>query len=83
MIMTIEHHSLSEEFVEYKDLIHQLKMNDNHFKRLFNEYDSVDREVVRYEQEIEAVCDETLEDAKKKRLKLKDEIYEMLVKAKQ
>jgi len=81
--MTIEHHSLSEEFGEHKDLIHKLKMNDNHFKRLFDEYDNIDREVIRYEQEVEAACDERIEDAKKKRLKIKDELYQMLSKAKQ
>lgn len=79
--MTIEHHSLTEEFGEFKDLIHELKMNDNHFKRLFNEYDTIDREVIRYEQEIDAACDERLEDAKKKRLLIKDELYQMLTKA--
>lgn len=80
--MTIEHHSIAEEFGEFKQEIHQLKMHDNHFKRLIKEYESTDREVVRYEQEIEAACEERLEEAKKKRLKLKDEIYQMLTKAK-
>jgi uncharacterized protein YdcH (DUF465 family) len=81
--MTIEHHSFAEEFPEFKDLIHELKLNDNHFKRLFDEYDSVDKEVVRFEQEVEVACDEHLEDVKKKRLKLKDELYAILTKAKE
>ena len=79
--MTIQHHSLAEEFPEYKQIIHDLKMNDNHFKRLFDEYEKVDRDVVRFEQEIEIACDERLEDLKKQRLKLKDELHGMLQQA--
>lgn len=82
IVMTIEHHSLSQEFPEHKELIHELKLNDNHFKRLFNEYDQLDHDIVRHEQEIEVICDERLEDLKKQRLKLKDELYSMLQAAK-
>jgi hypothetical protein len=31
--MTIERHSLAKELPEYRDQIHTLKMNDNHFAR--------------------------------------------------
>ena len=79
--MTIQHHSLAEEFPEHKQAIHELKMNNNHFKRLFDEYEEVDRDIVRYEQEIEIACDERLEDLKKQRLKLKDELHGMLQQA--
>ena len=79
--MTIQHHSLAEEFPEHKQTIHDLKMNDNHFKRLFDEYEEVDRDIVRFEQEIEIACDERLEDLKKQRLKLKDELHGMLQQA--
>jgi len=79
--MTIQHHSLAEEFPEHKQTIHELKMNNNHFKRLFDEYEEVDRDIVRYEQEIEIACDERLEDLKKQRLKLKDELHGMLQQA--
>lgn len=80
--MTLEHHPLVKEFPEFKELIHELKANDPHFKQLLDEYDSVDHEVIRYEQKVEGVCDEHLEEVKKKRLKLKDEIYDLLTKAK-
>lgn len=79
--MTIQHHSLAEEFPEHKQTIHDLKMNDNHFKRLFDEYEEIDRDIVRFEQEIEIACDERLEDLKKQRLKLKDELHGMLQQA--
>ena len=76
--MTIEHHALINEFPQYKDLIHDLKMGNTHFAKLFDEYHHVDKEVVRIEQGIEARTDEYLEDQKKKRLQLKDQLYRLL-----
>ena len=35
--MNLEKHDLHNEFPEYNDEIHHLKMHDNHFKRLFGE----------------------------------------------
>lgn len=71
-------HELSEEFPEYKDRIHDLKVSDAHFRRLFDEYHTVNREVHRVEAAGVNVADETYEDLKKKRLALKDEIFSML-----
>ena len=45
--MTIAKHDLHHEFPEFNDEIHYLKMNDNHFSRLFTEYHEVDHEVHR------------------------------------
>ena len=68
-------HDLHHEFPELKDEIHHLKLNDNHFSRLFNEYHEVDHEVNRIEQGVENTSDEYLEGKKKQRLKLKDELF--------
>lgn len=76
-----EHHDLAHEFPEYKDKIHELKMSNNHFARLFDEYHEVNREVVRIEQEIETVADSYAEEQKLKRLHLKDELFTMLKEA--
>ena len=76
--MHIEQHDLAHEFPEFKDAIHNLKMTNNHFARLFGEYQDVEKEVRRIEQDIELVSDEIAEDLKKKRLSLKDELYTML-----
>lgn len=78
--MTIENHSLLNEFPEYKDRIHNLKMNDHHFARLANEYHEVDKEIHNIEQDLKT-SDEYLETLKKKRLGLKDEIYKLLQEA--
>ena len=76
--MPIEHHPLVEEFAEYRDLIHELKMNNAHFRRLANEYEGLDKSIFRAEQGIEVVNDDYLESIKKERLSLKDQIYDML-----
>ena len=79
--MPLENHSLINEFPEMRDRIHMMKATDNHFARLFNEYDAVEHEVHRIESGAEATSDEYLETLKKKRLKLKDEMFGMLQKA--
>ena len=79
--MPLENHSLINEFPEMRERIHQLKTSDNHFARLFGEYDAVEHEVHRIESGAEAASDERLESLKRKRLKLKDDLYTLLKKA--
>ncbi len=76
--MNIERHSLVKELPEYRDQIHTLKMNDNHFSRLFDEYHDMDHAIVRIEDGIENTSDDYLEELKKKRLNLKDQLWDML-----
>jgi len=78
--MTLEKHDLHHEFPNFSEEIHYLKMNDNHFARLFNEYHEVDHEVNRIEQGVENTSDEYLEGRKKQRLNLKDNLFAMLKK---
>ena len=78
--MTLEKHDLHHEFPNLTDEIHYLKMNDNHFARLFNEYHQVDQEVNRIEQGVENTSDDYLDGRKKQRLKLKDSLFNMLKK---
>jgi len=73
--------ALLQEFPEYFDQIHQLKMNDAHFARLFNEYDALSKQVHRIEQDIDKVSSLLEEKFKKERLALKDELFSMLKKA--
>ncbi len=73
-----EHHSLVKEFPEYKEKIHELKANNAHFARLFEEYENVDKEIYRIEEGIETPSDEFTESLKLKRVELKDELYKML-----
>lgn len=74
----MDQHDLNHEFPEYRDQIHVLKVSNNHFSRLFDEYHDVNRHVVRVELNAELATDFELEALKKRRLKLKDELYDML-----
>jgi len=76
--LVTDKHDLIHEFPEYRDAIHELKMKDNHFARLFDEYHDIDHEIVRIENGAEASSDDYLENRKKIRLKLKDELFSML-----
>ena len=77
--MPIEKHDLIHELPEFKDKIHELKMNDNHFAKMFAEYHDIDHEVHRIEQGVENTSDDYLELKKKERLNLKDQMYKMLI----
>lgn len=73
-----EHHDLHHEFPEFKDAIHQLKIGNHHFAHLFDQYHKINREILALEGNSVPVADETAEDLKKQRLKLKDELHKML-----
>lgn len=74
---TLPKHDLIHEFPEFRDQIHQLKMSDAHFARLFDEYHEKDHEIHRIETGAENASDDYLEDRKKERLYLKDQLYAM------
>lgn len=76
--MMIDNHSLLREFPEHKKAIHDLKVNNHHFAKLFDEYHVVDKEIHRIEEGIENTSDTHAENLKKKRLHLKDELYTMI-----
>ena len=78
--MSVEHHDLIHEFPELKDRIHELKISDAHFRNLFEQYHEITREVENMENEVTPVSTRTEEEAKLKRLHLKDELYRMLTK---
>lgn len=73
-----EHHDLAHEFPEYKQRIHELKLNDSHFAKLNQQYEKLDKEIYRIEQQIETPSDEYTEQLKKKRALLKDQLYTIL-----
>lgn len=79
--MPLEKHDLVHELPEYKDRIHNLKINDRHFSRLFSEYHEVDHEVHRLESGAANCADDYLEERKKVRLNLKDQLLVMLKNA--
>lgn len=64
---------MSEEFPHAAAKLSALK-SDPRFSKLAEAYHALNRSVHRMEVDIEAVADHVLEDAKKQRLALKDEI---------
>ncbi len=76
--MTHTPHELAEEFPEAAERIHALKVSDPHFARLADDYHALNREIHRAETDIAPVADHVLEDMKKRRLALLDEIAPML-----
>ena len=79
--MSVEHHDLVHEFPALKDRIHDLKLNNAHFRNLFEEYHNLTRSVENMENEVTPVTTVTEEKAKVRRLHLKDELYKMLTAA--
>lgn len=77
--MNVEHHPLVHEFPEHRETLHRLKLTDTHFARLASEYEDIDKEIVRIEDDIESASDVVLETLKKRRLLLKDQLYARLI----
>ena len=76
--MSVEKHDLIHEMPDSKEAIHHLKTNDNHFRNLFDEYHEVEHDVHRFETGAENTSDEHLEDLKKQRLNLKDQLFHII-----
>ena len=76
--MTHVPHELHEEFPDLADIIHQMKTENAHFHKLFEEYHEINRAVHRAETDVEPTDDLHMEEMRKKRLALKDELYAML-----
>ena len=72
---------LDEMFPAQKAMIHGLKQSNHHFAKLAERYHEINRAVHRMETNVEPVSAETMEIERKKRLKVLDEISEILAKA--
>ena len=69
------HLDLSQEFPEFKDKIHEMKMADAHFRRQFEEYNDLCQAIYRAEQRIDLLSEDAEEALRKQRLSLKDKLY--------
>ncbi|MNY61025.1 hypothetical protein D3C86_1976510 [compost metagenome] len=74
-----QHHDLHNEFPDMVDAIHALKAGNAHFARLFAVYQRLTGNVENLEENDMPVGDFTIEDMKKQRVKLKDELYHLLL----
>ena len=76
----MERHNLIHEFPKYEDKIHELKVNDQHFRELFDEYHELEHEIHRINTDVEVVTDEHAHELKAKLLFIKDEFYSIITK---
>lgn len=71
-------HELAEMFPDDQARLHELKIGDAHFAKLEETYHALNREIHRAETDIEPVADHVLEEMKKRRLAMLDEIKTQL-----
>jgi hypothetical protein len=71
-------HELQQEFSAQVSLIEQLRKTSHDFGRLAASYEEVNRKIHRIESEAEPAEDRVIEEFKKQRLSLKDEIAAIL-----
>lgn len=76
--MDLLNHSLAVEFPQHLEKMRELKTSDAHFAKLFTEYDEDNHAIANFELGAAVISDEALEELKKRRLKTKDEIYQIL-----
>jgi uncharacterized protein YdcH (DUF465 family) len=74
-------HELAEEFPDKVEAMSQLKQNDAHFARLFDDYHEVNRAVHRAETNVEPMEELAEVELRKQRAALKDEIWSLLANA--
>ncbi len=68
-------------FPEYRDLITKLKTTDKHFLNLFDKHNAVDQKIKNMESHLEPGTPEEIENLKKEKLNLKDQLYTVLKKS--
>lgn len=75
----MEKHSLLNEFPEFSEKIHEMKTENAHFRKLFDEYHEIEHEIHRIKTGAENTSDEVLNQLKIKLLQHKDILYQMLI----
>lgn len=74
----MEKHNLINEFPEFKEKIHDLKIQNAHFKKLFDDYEVLENEIYKINTEQLNVTDEYAHELKAKLLYLKDELFSLI-----
>lgn len=71
---------LKNMFPEFRDSIQQLREDDPHFAKLFEDHEELDKQISRLELDPVNLINEDIEQLKRKKLKIKDEMYKLLRK---
>jgi uncharacterized protein len=67
-------------FPEFRDLISELKTTDHHFTRLFDKHNELDQRILNMVSHVASGSALEIENLKKEKLQLKDELYAWLKK---
>lgn len=70
-------------FPEHQELIHKLRHDDPHFARIFESHQELDKEIAQLELNPVNLINDDIESMKRKKLKIKDEIYKILTRTAQ
>jgi hypothetical protein len=76
--MPLDHLSLTTEFPQFKEAIHTLKMSNAHFAKLLEQHEAADKAIVNSEDGNAALGEVELENLKKQRIQLKDQLFQIL-----
>jgi len=71
-------HDLYQEFPDFAGKIDLLKMSNPRFARLLDDHEVVDKQIFQSEKGNGSLDGQTLEELKRQRLRLKDELCQML-----
>ena len=79
--MTATPHALPEAFPDHVETLHRLRQENAHFAKLADRYDALNEQIHKAETNIEPTDDFHMEDLRKQRLRLLDEMAAMLREA--
>ena len=65
-------------FPEFRDLIQGLRDSNPHFSEIFEDHEQLDREISQLELDPVHQINDDIEALKRKKLRLKDEMYHLL-----
>lgn len=75
----ITKHQLIIDFPEFEEKIHTLKIENAHFKKLFEKYDELDHAIYNIETNADPKSEDVLNKMRIERVVVKDEIYALLI----
>lgn len=65
-------------FPEFKDVIASLREDNPHFAKMFEDHEELDKQIILLEQNPINQINDNIEVLKRKKLKIKDEMYRLL-----
>lgn len=80
--MRVPNQNLTDSFPELKEAFHHLKITDEHFQHTLAKYEELDTTVHKVDHLQEVMSELELEQVKKARVLLKDELYQIMIKHK-